>query len=199
MRKRSSVRAELGLDVGTPLIGLVARYHPMKDHANFLTATSLLAKQDPTAHFLLVGPNVDASNQELSAKIATLGLQERVHLLGERRDIPRINAALDIASTTSCWGEGFPNVIGEAMACGVPCVVTDVGDSALIVGETGRVVPPRDPRALAAAWRDMLQMDRETRGGLGERARARIVTHFSLNEIARRHEKLYTEIVYGPT
>jgi len=100
-------------------------------------------------------------------------------------------------------GEGFPNVIGEAMAYGVaygvPCVVTDVGDSALIVGETGRVVPPRDPRALAAAWRDMLQMDRETRGGLGERAHARIVTHFSLNEIARQHEKRYTEIVNGPT
>jgi len=191
---RVSVRAELGLPEETPLVGLIARYHPMKDHANFLAAASLLIAQGSNAHFLLVGTGVDLSNKELSTQISTLGLHERVHLLGERRDIPRLSAALDIASTSS-WVEGFPNVIGEAMACGVPCVVTEAGDSAWIVGETGQVVLPRDPVALSAAWRDMLQMSWGERAALGERARARIFENFSLDRVVKQHEMLYVELL----
>jgi glycosyltransferase involved in cell wall biosynthesis len=193
---RANVRAELGLAEEALLIGLIARYHPQKDHVNFLTAASLLIEQGFNAHFLLIGTGVDISNKELSTQIVTLGLQGWVHLLGERRDIPRLNAALDIASTSSS-GEAFPTVIGEAMACGVPCVVTDVGDSSLIVGETGRVISPRDPVALSAAWRDMLRMGGKARTALGERARARIVTNFSLDKVVRQHEKLYAEVIDG--
>jgi glycosyltransferase involved in cell wall biosynthesis len=192
---RASVRAELGLSEETPLIGLIARYHPMKDHANFLTAASLLMKQDSTTHFLLAGSCVDFSNRELSAQIATHGLQGRIHLLGERRDIPRLTAALNIACSSSSRWEAFPSVIGEAMACEVPCIVTDVGDSAWIVGETGRVVPPRDPIALSAAWREVLQMSQRDRAALGKRARARIVMNFSLDKVTKRHEELYAEII----
>jgi len=192
---RASVRAELGLGEGTPLIGLIARYHPMKDHANFLAAARLVLKQEPTVRFLLAGPCVEVSNKELSTLVSTLGLQERIHLLGERRDIPRLTAALDIACSSSAWGEGFPNVIGEAMACGVPCVVTDVGDSAWVVGETGQVVPSRDPMALSAAWREVLQMEQGVRAVLGEQARARIMMNFSLDEATRQYEELYTEVI----
>jgi glycosyltransferase involved in cell wall biosynthesis len=193
---RISVRHELGLAQETPLVGLIARYHPMKDHTNFLNAARLLAEQDPTTQFLLAGPDVTFANKELSTKISTLGLQERVHLLGDRSDIPRVTAALDIASSSS-WGEAFPNVIGEAMACSVPCVVTDVGDSAWIVGDAGRVVPPRDPVALSAAWWEVLQMSQATRVALGERARKRIVMNFSLDEVIEQYEKLYTKVVNG--
>jgi glycosyltransferase involved in cell wall biosynthesis len=191
---RASVRDELGVGEKTPLIGLIGRYHPMKDHANFLTAASLLLKQVSAAHFLLAGVDIDTSNKELSTKISALGLQGRVHLLGERQDIPRLTAALDIASSSS-FVEAFSNVIGEAMACGVPCVVTDVGDSAWIVGDTGRVVPPRDPLALCGAWRELLQMGQGPRAALGERARARIVRDFSLDQSVRLYEELYTEAI----
>lgn len=117
-----------------------------------------------------------------------------MHLLGKRQDIPRLTAALDIASSSS-FGEGFPNVIGEAMACAVPCVVTDVGDSALIVGETGKVVPPRNPAALAAAWKGMIEDGREVRKRLGKAARERIEQNFRIEDIAARYEKLYREVV----
>jgi glycosyltransferase involved in cell wall biosynthesis len=194
---RASVRAELGLAEGTPLVGLVARYHPMKDHANFLAAASLLIEQGLNAHFLLIGYGADPSNKELSTRILNHRLQGRVHLLGVRHDISRLNAALDIATSSSSYGEGFPNAIGEAMACAVPCVVTDVGDSRWIVGETGRVVPPRDPVTLSAAWRDILQMGSGPRAELGERARARIVRNFSLDEVVGQYEKLYAEVIDG--
>jgi glycosyltransferase involved in cell wall biosynthesis len=194
---RASVRAELGLAEGAPLVGLVARYHPQKDHANFLAAASLLIAQGFNAHFLLAGYGMDPSNKELSRRILTHGLQGRVHLLGERHDTRRLNAALDIATSSSSYGEAFPLVIGEAMACGVPCVVTDVGDSPWIVGETGRVVPPRDPVALSAAWRDLLQMGSGPRAALGKRARARIVMNFSLDEVVGQYERLYAEVLDG--
>ena len=187
----AGVRTDLGLAEGTPLVGSFARYHPMKDHANFLAAAGLLTRRNPETHFLLAGRDVDASNNDLAARASALGLKGRVHLLGERNDVPRLAAALDVASSSSAYGEAFPIVIGEAMACGVPCVVTDVGDSAWLVGDTGRVVPPRDPAALADAWWDVLRMGREARTVLGERARGRVKQNFSLPEVVRRYEKLY--------
>src|SRR5262249_9583363 len=124
-------------------------------------------------------------------------LRTHCHLLGLRKDIPRLSAALDIASLCSSYGEAFPNVIGEAMACGVPCVVTDVGDSAFIVGDTGRVVSSKDPSALAAAWWELLQMGPDERRRLGEAARLRIQEHFDLLAITSRYETLYRNMV-GP-
>ena len=145
------MRAELGLPEHAVLIGMMGRYHPMKDYANFLQAAALISNQYPDANFALIGQGIDDQNVELRRSIRELGLQRRTRLLGERHDIPRIAAALDVFSLSS-YSESFPNVIGEAMACEVSCAVTHVGDAAWIVGDAGRVVPPRNPRALADAW-----------------------------------------------
>lgn len=138
---RRSLRAELNLAPETFLIGLVGRYHPVKDHATFLRACALLHADHPEVKFVLCGKRVDESNSALLQLARELLLSDHVHLLGQRRDVPRVTAALDLAASSSST-EGFPNVIGEAMSSGVPCVATDVSDLATIVGETGRVVPP---------------------------------------------------------
>lgn len=189
------IRQELGLSENVVLIGLIGRYHPMKDHRNFLQAAALLGKEFPDVHFLLAGSEVNVENPALGAMIEEFELGDRVFFLGERKDIPQLNAALDIASSASAWGEGFANVIGEAMSCGVPCVVTDVGDSAWIVGDTGRVVPRRDPAALAAAWKSLIMLGDNERQALGIRARQRVIEKFSLESVVKQYEDLYESLI----
>jgi glycosyltransferase involved in cell wall biosynthesis len=190
---RESVRAELGLAPDALLIGLVGRFDPMKDHTTFLRAAMHLEPHRQGIHFVLVGRDVVPSNTELTAMITGQEIEKRVHLLGERTDVPRLMAALDILCSSSC-GEGFANVIGEAMACGVPCVVTDVGDSADIVGETGLVVPPRDARRLSDAWVRLIEAGEEKRQVLGQAARERVRQNYSLDGIVRVYEQLYLSL-----
>lgn len=192
---RADIRRELGLRDNIVLIGLIGRYHPMKDHQVFLNAAALLGKELPAVRFLLAGSGVDVSNPVLGAMIAELGLGERMFLLGERQDIPQLNAALDIACSASAWGEGFANAVGEAMSCGVPCVVTDVGDSAWIVGDTGRVALPRDPDALVMAWKSLIALGRNGRQALGMRARLRVIENFSLGVVVKHYEELYESLI----
>lgn len=191
---RLELRRNLGISEQAHLIGLVARFNPMKDHVNFLRAAGQLKKTWPGVHFVMIGKGVDDTNTQLLDQINSLSLDGFVHLLGERHDVPALTAALDIAASSS-YSEGFSNVIGEAMACGVPCVVTDVGDSAYIVGNTGIVVPPRDYCALSDAWNHILSMSEDSRLSLGRAARERILSHFSINGVTRQYEKLYLEIV----
>ena len=190
---RASVRSELGLAPDTPLVGLVARFDPQKDHRTFLGAVGMTLRERGDVHFVLCGGGVTPDNAELARWIDVAGARPVVHLLGRRDDIPRLTAALDIAVSSSI-GEGFSNTIGEAMASGVPCVVTDVGDSAAIVGESGIVVPPRDASALAGSWLRVLAMTPAERARLGADARARIEEHFTLDAIARRYESLWMEV-----
>jgi len=189
---RQSVRRELGLTPSTPLVGLVARFDTEKDHRTFVQAAARLHAVMPEVHFLLCGQDVDPKNPLLAAWLASAGIQSRCHLLGPRDDVPRLTAALDIATSSSC-GEGFPNVIGEAMASSVPCVVTDVGESAAIVGDTGRAVPAKDPTALADAWRALLEAP-GTREHLGAAARRRVESEFDITVIANRYSTLYGEL-----
>jgi len=177
-------------------IGMVARYHGMKDHATFLEAASLFAKTDPGTRFILVGDGITAENAALGATIARLRLVDRVLLLGRRADIPAVMASLDIATLSSARGEGFPNVLGEAMSCGIPCVTTDVGDAALVVGNTGLVVPPRDPDALCAAWKNLADLREEQRRELGRQARQRVIDHFSIQSITRRYQQVFEEVLH---
>ncbi len=184
----------LGLPSDAHLIGLVARFDPMKDHVNFLRAASLLCQLNPSVHFVMVGKGVISENQTL-APFLNGCLKGRVHLLGQRTDIPRITSALDIASSSSAFGEGFSNTIGEAMSSGVPCVVTDVGDSGRIVGDTGIVVAPGDAEGLSQGWSRLLGMDCNQRRQLGGRARRRIVENFEIGMTVKRFEQFYQEIM----
>jgi glycosyltransferase involved in cell wall biosynthesis len=199
---RREVRRELGLRDEDVLIGMVARISPQKDHPNFIRAAASLAKRRPEVRFLLCGgPGVEGAmgatpdNRELVRPLQEAGLLDRFSLLGRRDDVPRVSRALDIGVLSSSYGEAFPLVIGEAMACGVPCVVTDVGDSGFLVADTGRVVPPRDSEAMARAWEELVELGPEGRRRLGQAARARVEEHFSLPSVAARYAALWRRLV----
>lgn len=191
---RQHLRAELGLAADTPLFGLVGRYHPMKDYGNFLTAAATVCARQPTAHAVCIGPGVTLDNRELRAQIEALHLTERVHLLGERRDIPALMAALDVYVSSS-FSESFPLVLGEALAAGVPVVATDVGESRQIVGACGRLVPARDAGALAAGIGALLALEPTARAGLSQAARERVQREFALPVVAGKFVDLYQRLV----
>jgi glycosyltransferase involved in cell wall biosynthesis len=195
---RCHIRKQVGLKPTSILVGLVARRHPMKDHSGFLQAVSLVSAQYPESRFLLIGKGLTESESGLTKQIRKLNLTDRVLLLGERTDTPQLTAALDIACSSSAWGEGFSNAIGEAMACAVPCVVTDVGDSAYMVGDTGVIVPAQNPEALAHAIGQLIDAGPAKRKELGMAARRRIESEFSLPNIARQYEDLYEECLAYP-
>jgi glycosyltransferase involved in cell wall biosynthesis len=192
---RSAVRAELGIAPQAPLVGHLARWDPQKDHAGFVAAALQLVREDPDVHVLMCGAGIDAGNEALVAPIRRAGMAPRFHLLGRRDDIPRVTAALDVLVSSSIYGEGFPNVLGEAMACGVPCVTTDVGDSAMVVGDTGRVTPTHDPAALASAVSSVLELDPGARAALGGAARRRVEERFALPRVVGEFEALYDEVI----
>ena len=194
--KRAAVRTEIGCSGRTVLIGSLARYHPMKDHANFLRAAALLCVQPgmEAVQFLLAGTGVDKDNAALGALIGKGGLEGRVFLLGERSDPDRVLAALDIFCVSSAYGEALPLVLLEAMACEAPAVTTEVGDAGLVVGDTGRVVAPEDPEALAGAWKELVTVGEGVRKALGMAARQKIITHYSLLVCARMYQDLYCSV-----
>lgn len=195
---RISVRDELHLSADTPLIGIVGRFDPQKNHAGFLEAAALLLRSRPDTHFLLVGAGMDMHNDVLAAVARRAGVVDAAHWLGRRDDIPRLMASLDVLASSS-FSEAFPNVLGEAMACGVPCAVTDVGDSAAIVGDTGRIVRSGDMPALAAAMGDLLALEPAQRVALGRQARMRVEEHFEIGRIARRYEDYYDRLARTAT
>ncbi|MDP1682295.1 MAG: glycosyltransferase [Burkholderiales bacterium] len=191
---RSKVRTELGLDVDTPLVGLIGRFDPQKNHAGFFEAAGLLHRHMPQVHFVLAGQGIDIGNAALMQAMTQAGVLANTHLLGLRNDIPELMATLDVLASSS-YGEAFPNVLGEAMACGVPCVVTDVGDSAYIVGDTGRVVAPGDMAGLAIALEALLALPLSEKTALGERARARVAEYFGIGKVVRQYEDFYESLL----
>ena len=192
--ERAAIRAELGLSGGSFVVGMCARVDPMKDHDNFVKAAATFAETAPEARFVLVGAGTDKAGSALDRAIASSGIGERFVLLGQRQDIGQVYAAFDVATLTSAFGEGFPNVLAEAMACGLPCVATDVGDSASIIGESGLVVPPRNSNALAAAW-DMLRHESsDRRATRGAAARRRVASRYALDTMIEAYRTLYTEL-----
>lgn len=186
------VRQTLGLPGTVPVVGAVNRYDRMKDQPTFLSAAAIVAARRPDVRFVLAGRGVEASTPELGQHPALREYGDRIHLLGERRDVPAIMAALDVFVLSSAFGEGFPNVVGEAMACGVRCVVTDVGAAAMLVGETGRVVPRRDPEALAAAIEAMLDQPEAERRNNEQAARRRIVDTYGLERVADLYAAVFS-------
>lgn len=190
---RDAVRVELGLAPDAPLVGLIARNDPQKNHPGFIEAAAQVHSVLPQVHFVLAGTGIDWNNNALAVLIGQAGLMECVHLLGRRNDIPRLMASFDLLVSSS-YSEAFPNVLGEAMACGVPCVVTDVGDSAEIVGNTGSVVAPGDMAGLAQHLTELLRWPIDQRTQLGALARQRIRNHYEIGDIARRYESFYREL-----
>jgi len=191
---RSDFRQDLGLGEDTFLIGMAGRYHPQKDHITFVRAAKILSERVKGIRFLLSGSGLDEGNQALMEIIRGQGITDTIHLLGHRADMHGFYAALDLFTLTS-QGEAFPNVVGEAMACGVPCVVTDVGDCSEMVGDTGLVVPPRNPQALASGWEKLYLQTPGERSALGMRARNRVQKNFELKHITSQYEKLYQQVV----
>ena len=170
---RSRIRAEWRVGDDQPLIGLVGRLDVLKDHPTFLRAAARLAETRLDIRFVCVGDGPDPYRQSLKQMADDLGLSKRVIWANFRGDMPAVYNALDILCLSSV-SEGFPNVVGEAMACGVPCVVTDVGDAANIVGDTGIVVPPGNPEAMAQGLIEMLGRNSAD----GRSPRERIVANF---------------------
>jgi glycosyltransferase involved in cell wall biosynthesis len=191
--KRRSTRQQLGLLEEEPVVGMIARYDPQKDHGTLIEALADLGKRGLSFTCLLVGVGMDTANSDLVSLIGQRGLAERVRLLGARRDISAIMNALDVHVLSSEYGEAFPNVVAESMACGTPCVVTDVGDARRIVGTTGWVVAPRDSRGLAGAIETALSA-RAQDAAWHERqqtCRARIVEQFSLDRMVEGYQSAW--------
>lgn len=182
---RREQRAAWGIKPNERVIGLIGRWDPMKDHPSFLHAATLIITDHPTSRFICMGGgNIDYRNQ-LENLAQSLGIEQRIKWLEPQADLNPVYAALDILVSASRFGEGFSNVIGEAMAAGIPCVVTDVGDSAWIIGDTGRAVQPGNPDSLAAAIDDLLNLPPANLAAMGKRARIRIENHFSVDTLTR--------------
>jgi glycosyltransferase involved in cell wall biosynthesis len=191
---RQRVRDELGLQSKNFLVGTIARFHRIKDFPNLIQSAALNRDRSDDLRYLLVGPGVDWSQPSLANSIQVANLKTMIHLIGERHDIPSVLSAFDLFVLSSS-GEGFPNVIGEAMACERPCVVTNVGDSAAVVGQHGIIVPPKDPKALADAILKMATMSADERKELGRKARQRVIDNYSLPKIVEQYESLYRSVI----
>ncbi len=189
------LRREWGIDDDLPLLGMVARYDPLKDHRTLLAALRTLQKKGLRFFCVLVGTDMVETNAALVDLVNGEGLNAHVLLLGRRNDIPDIMNALDL-HVLSSLGEAFPNVLAEAMACGTPCVATDVGDAALIIGEAGWIVRPEDPEALAEGITTALTIlsDLKTRKIVAERARSRVSSRFDINNIVQIYHKAWLSL-----
>jgi glycosyltransferase involved in cell wall biosynthesis len=181
-----ALRKEWGVPATAVLVGIIGRLDPMKGHAVFLQAAA--GVDNPDLRFVVVGDGSSAYRSSLMGLASSLGLADRLVWAPSRSDVSRVYNALDICCSASLFGEGFPNVIGEAMACGIPCVVTSVGDSAWVAGANGLVVEPNDCNALSAALARLAGLSVEDRSILGQEARKRIVENFSVERMIRRTE-----------
>jgi L-malate glycosyltransferase len=191
-KQRAALLRELNLDEGAKLIGIVARLQPVKGHRYFIEAAGRIAAVEPKAHFLLVGDG--ALRREIEEQAARLGVNDRVHLLGDRRDAALIAAGFDVAVSASL-SEGLPNAVMEAMAAGAPVVATAVGGTTELVidGATGFLAPPADAEALAQRILDALQ-NPEWSARMAAQGRRRVLSQFSMRRMVESVERLYDEV-----
>lgn len=190
---RTQLRREWGVNEQTILLGMVARYDPQKDHANLVNALRLIKHKKESFQCVLVGTKMDANNHELCRLMENQGVRDNVLLLGQRHDIPGVMNALDIHVLSSSFGEAFPNVLAEAMACGIPCVTTDVGDAAVIMGDTGWIVPPSNSELLANAISETIaeMQDSEKWAVRRSMCRDRVVLNFSLERMVDNYHNVW--------
>ncbi|MBC7488667.1 MAG: glycosyltransferase [Glaciimonas sp.] len=192
--ERQSLREQCDITQNDVVVGSLGRFHSDKDQENFVRSAALLAQEYPQLRFLMVGRDLAWDNTQLVDWIVSTGFKERFVLLGERKDVPQCLAAMDIFCLHSRT-EGFPNVLAEAMAMGLPCVTTDVGDAAMLLADTGVVVPQGDAMALAQGVEKLLAFDQKARHALGMRAKARVEAEFSMARARERYEEIYRQIL----
>lgn len=194
LEERQSLREQCGITQNEVVVGSLGRFHADKDQENFVRSAALLAPQYPQLRFLMVGRGLDWDNAELVNWIDRTGFKSRFVLLGERKDVPQCLAAMDIFCLHSRT-EGFPNVLAEAMAMGLPCVTTDVGDAAMLLDDTGVVVPKEDSPATAQGVAKLLALGPDGRHALGSRAKARVEAEFSMARARERFEEIYQQVL----
>ena len=186
------VRNELNLPLDAFVIGHIARVHPIKDHQLFMRAAISVAHRHKQVFFMIVGQGVENMFEDYRNQMPE-EISKRFLLLGERHDIPRLMRALNLFVQSS-RSEAFPNVLGEAMASGVPCLATDVGDSSRIIGDTGWVVPPSHDKAMVESLEDLLSMDTRNLSSFSVAARQRVKSHFSLSSIVDQYTAVYEDM-----
>jgi glycosyltransferase involved in cell wall biosynthesis len=192
-RARNAIRTQLGYSDGEFVIGCVGRFNFYKDHANFVAAAGLLADKNANARFLMIGNGLDAANFELAHLINRTGHTDRFKLLGYRKDVATFLAALDVFCLPS-RSEGFPNVVGEAMSVGLPCVATDVGDVRTLVGDAGIIVQKENAEALREGFERIAEMSLAEREALGMMGQHRVNTEFSMSRVRERFEAIYKSL-----
>jgi glycosyltransferase involved in cell wall biosynthesis len=190
------MRNELGIPLDAPVIGFVGRFHPIKNLALFFEAAALLQKKMPHAHIVICGGRPADLDPHASRAYHALQDREAVHFLPFRFDMERLYPAFSLLTLCS-QSEALPMVVLEAMACGVPCVTTDVGDCREVIADTGRVVPANDAAALAAGWEAMLSMPSAERNALSQKARQRVEAHFSLQHAAHQYQTAYAGLLHA--
>ncbi len=188
---RQNLSCKLGLADDCIIIGMIARVDPMKDYESFIAAAKYVLASRANVHFLCIGKNTES----LAHLVEESHLQGNIHLLGFEKEVEKLLPGLDICCLSSAFGEGFPNILGEAMSCGVPCVSTDVGDARTVLEKTGLVVPTRDPESLADALLQLIDLGAEGRAILGRAARKRIQTEYALPKIIKKYEHLYESLL----
>ena len=189
-----ALRKELNISSNDLVVGLAARFDEQKDHQTFFKSAAIILKKMPKVHFIFCGEGITRENPLIMQWLPAAGNESNFHLLGRRKDMPEFHAACDVAVSSSAYGESFSNVLGEAMACGVPCVSTRVGGSEEVLGRTGHIVPPRDSEKLAEAVLDILKLSTEIRLELGHLARQRIIENFEISHVANIYMRFWEEL-----
>jgi glycosyltransferase involved in cell wall biosynthesis len=185
---------KLKIKKNVPIIGLVARYHPVKDHFNLLQALSIMKSKNINFYCVLVGSNINNSNVKLISEIKRLKLSNFIKLIETNNNIVQVMNGLNIKILCS-KREGFPNVVAEAMACGTPCIVTDVGDAALIVGKTGWIIPPNNPIKLAEAINKAInEMITKNWSKRCNQSRIRIEKKFDISKMIASYNKEWIKV-----
>jgi len=189
-----ALRKELNITPTHLVVGLAARFDEQKDHQTFFKSAAIILKKIPDVHFLLCGEGITRENPLIMQWASAAGLESNFHLLGRWSDMPKFHSACDVEVSSSAYGESFSNVLGEAMACGVPCVSTRVGGAEEVLGETGRIVPAKDAGKLAGAILDILEMPESNRLAMGAASRQRIVENFEISHVAETYMRFWEEL-----
>lgn len=195
---RRAFRAHYGWSDDKVVIGCVGRFNYYKDHANFVKAAGMLARRCQSVRFLMVGKGLDLGNTELTKLINGTGFANRFQLLGFREDVPNCLGAMDVFCLSS-RSEGFPNVVGEAMSIGIPCVVTDVGDVRVLLSNTGIIVQKENAQALCDGLAQIVEMPPALREAMGQQGQSRLIGEFSMAKAREKFEAIYESLTSRAT